>query len=537
MEKQNAAEVKNGKKKKDTYVSIWIYLYLALPTLIFLIGWLRWYWALLFGVLSAVACVKAFIVSMQDKCLVMGQRDISMMIKALLLIALWVYLSGIGGWCYQNKDHEVRSAIFRALVNYDWPVISHGGDRALIYYIGFWLPAACIGKLFGLEAGYTAQVVWAVMGIFIVYYLICIYRRKADLLPLLFLVFFSGLDYAGTWILGEEGMDLRLALHLEWWAVDFQFTSMTSQLFWVFNQAIPAWVATIMVLVQKNCRNMLFILSLMMLSSTIPFVGLIPIAAFLYLRRIAADRGNWKEIITFQNIVGVLVIGGCMFLYLTGNISGRMIGKDNAGLVIREPAAQWLRYLLFFFLEAGVYLYFVYKYRKRDWLVFLITFLMAVSPFIKVGADHDFCMRASVPSLFILMLMCMEVWEGMYSEIRREVHLPALAQPYAEAQGERAFPAQKGNYADKRVSPRKCVMAVYCVILLLGAFTPFNEIHRSVQETYWRVTLGESVRYPEIGIEKELLQYGNFSGEIRENFFYRYLANVPAVYSCEQRTE
>ena len=169
----------------------------------------------------------------------------------------------------------------------------------------------------------------------------------------------------GTWILGQEGINLNLAAHLEWWAADFQFTSMTSQLFWVFNQAIPAWLATMMISVQKDCKNILFILSLCMLSSTIPFVGLIPIVIYFYIKRVITDRTTWNEVFTFQNVVGVLIVGGCAFLYLIGNISGGMVKQDNASLVIKEPMAGLLRYLLFYFLEFGVYLYFIYKYKKK----------------------------------------------------------------------------------------------------------------------------------------------------------------------------
>lgn len=478
------------KKKKIIWLNLLIYIYLFLPVLIFVVGWLKWYWALPFGILMALACVKGFTDSVQCDCFLLEKSDFRILIKALFLIILWVYLSGIGGWCYQNSDHEARSAIFRALVEYDWPVVSYDGSRGLIYYIGFWLPAACFGKVFGLEAGYTVQVIWAVLGIFIVYYLICVFRKKVELWPLVFMIFFSGLDYVGAWILGEAGTDLKIAQHLEWWAVDFQFTSMTAQLYWVFNQAIPAWVATIVIMTQKNCRNMLFVLSLMMLSSTIPFVGLIPIVVYLYIKRIREGRECWREIITFQNIVGVFIIGGCTFLYLIGNVSGQMINKDNAELVIIEPMAGLLRYMLFFFLEFGIYLCFVLQYRKKDFLVYLLIIVLVLCPFIKVGGGHDFCMRASVPALFILMLMGMEAWESI------------------------------------RQSGRKYLLVGYCVVLLLGGKTAFNEMHRSVRETYWRVSNGESVKYPEISIENQLLQFGNFSGEISGNWFFQYLANT-----------
>lgn len=221
--------------------------------------------------------------------------------------------------------------------------------------------------------------------------------------------------HVGAWILGEEELiNLNLSTHLEWWAVDFQFTSMTSQLFWVFNQAIPAWVATIMIMTQKHCKNMLFILSLMMLSSTIPFVG----------------------------------------------------------LIVKEPMAQCLRYLLFYFLEFGIYLCFVCRYRKRDSLVYLIT---------------------------AVLLVCIETLE----KIRKE--------------------------------GKRYLLTGYCIVLILGAVTSFNEIHRSVRETYWRVASGESVRYPETPIEEGLFREGNFSGEVRGNIFYKYFANVYSIYQGIQR--
>ena len=446
-----------GTTRRNLGISIITYLYLTLPVLIFIVGWLRWYWAVLFGLLTVCACVRGFSESMRERCLVAeNPAERRTMLTAFLLIVLWVYLSGIGGYCFQNSDHEVRSAIFRALVVRDWPVVTHDGSRSLIYYIGFWLPAACVGKIFGLEAGYAAQFVWAVLGIFLVYYLICVYRRKADLLPLVFLIFFSGLDYVGTWLLAEKGADLSQAYHLEWWAWDFQFTSMTSQLFWVFNQCLPAWLATILIMLQRNGKNMLFILSLVMLTSTIPFVGLLPIAVYLYGGWVSQDKSRWKEVFTFQNIVGVAVVGGVSFLYLIGNAAGGVIARDNAAASASEPAAKLLRYLLFYGLEFGIYLYFVCRCRRRDSLVWLITGILLLCPLIRVGHEHDFCMRASVPALFLLMLMCMETFE----KLRRE--------------------------------GKKYLFAAYCAVLLLGAVTPFNEIHRSVMKTFWAVTNGPS---------------------------------------------
>ncbi len=477
-----------NKDKVGIYASILIYLYLALPVIIFMAGWLKWYWALPFCLLTVYACIRGFTESVRTRCLaIKGRVNWKTVLAVFFLIVLWVFLSGVGGFCYQNSDHAVRNAIFRALVERSWPVISYNGKRGLIYYIGFWLPAACIGKIFGLEAGYAVQLIWAVLGVFITYYLICVYRGKTDLLPIVFLIFFSGLDYVGTCIYAGEGMDLSLAAHLEWWAENIQFTSTTSQLFWVFNQAIPAWVATMLILVQKNSKSMLFLLALSMLTSTIPFVGLIPIAICLYIRFVREDRSRWKEVFTFQNVVGVIVIGGVSFLYLIGNISGNEIGQAEVSAVSAEPAAVLLRYLLFYFLEFGIYLCFIWKYRRKDPLFWLLIGILTVCPLIRVGSGADFCMRASVPALLVLMIFCMEAFEK------------------------------------RRQDGKRGVFVAYCVVLLLGAITPFNEIHRTIKTSVQRIANGEALRHWEVGIEGDILKSGNFSGET-DGVFYRILA-------------
>ena len=123
----------------------------------------------------------------------------------ITVIGVWVYYSGIGRLVFQNTDHSARNAIFDILVQYDWPVINYEVNldimpkgttaTSLVYYIGFWLPAAVVGKIFGLEAGYGFQIFWAILGITLVYYLLCERYKKLLMWPLLILIFFSGLDF------------------------------------------------------------------------------------------------------------------------------------------------------------------------------------------------------------------------------------------------------------------------------------------------------------------------------------------------------
>lgn len=473
-------------KRKNQWGLFIIYGYMVLPIVIFMFGWLRWYYALLFGGFILAAYVRSVVSDIVNVVDVFSKKDRKLWLAVSGISILWVLLAGIGGYCFQNYDHLYRNAIFHTLVDYDWPVISQDGSRAFIYYIGFWLPAACIGKLFNLEAGYLFQVVWAVSGILIVYGLICVYRRKANMLPLVFMIFFSGLDYVGTWLTNTGGgyLNLSTAAHLEWWA-GVQFSSTTTQLFWVFNQALPAWLGVMFILVQKKCSNMFFILSLIMLTSTFPFVGLIPIVLVLCFEKVRKGESSWKELATFQNIVGIVVIGGVSFLYLVGNLSGEKIGQTDEVVTLRQLIPIVLRDAVFFYLEAGIYLQFVCLYRKKDMLLKVLAVILVICPFIKVGNGGDFCMRVSIPALFILMVFGIETLERLYKE------------------------------------QRKRLLILYCVILLIGAITPFNEIHRTIQETILKAGHVQNQR-SEIALETELLQYENFSGVLDGNIFFQY---------------
>lgn len=475
-------------RHKKIILSTGIYLYVVLPCLIFVMGWLKWCWAVILGISLIFAVIRCIKEDPFDYASISFRNNRKQFIIAFFLICFWVYISGIGGLCYQNSDHEARTAIYRSLVEYSWPVISNDGERGLIYYIGYWLPSALIGKLFGFEAGYIFQSIWAVLGIFIVYYLICLWRNKVSIWPLIIFIFFSGLDYIGVWILSQPAMNLNLAEHLEWWAVDFQYSSMTTQLFWVFNQSVPAWVVIAMIFVNSsNKKNMLFLMGCIILTSTFPFVGLLPFVIYYLLKDFHLNSGYFRTIFSVQNIVGIFTVGLISVIYLLGNLSANSVGGDSVANTA-DTSALVLKYILFYILEFGVYAFFVYRDNKRNPIYYIVVIMLIICPFIKVGGAHDFCMRASIPSLFILMLMCISSLERMF------------------------------------VEGKKYIYFAFIFVLGVGAITPFNEIHRSVRETINLSTAGLEVTYPEWSIEEVLLSGANFSGDVASGLFYNYFA-------------
>lgn len=527
------------------------YIYLALPVVVFLLGWCHWYIGIpgsIIIILSIRNCLRQFI-DISENSIVLKRDDIYKILSALMIIAVWVGLSGIGGYAWQNDDHRWRNAIFDILVQNEWPCqksfVINGiqQSRSLVYYIGFWMPSAVVGKLLGLTAGYAAQYLWAFLGIGLVYIWICIWQKKIIIWPLIILIFFSGLDVLGTLLYSTDSFAIWGMEHLERWPIGYQYSSNTTQLFWVFNQAIPIWLATIFIFHLEKPQNIIFTWSLTMLSSTLPFVGIAPIVFYFLLKRNRQMFSSCKmtkkirKCITWQNVIGSGIVGVISATYLMSNdVTTQSISKIVGKLAGFFPLVFWgsivisvilgigiyfivckrsivkkyrpllliflsailflfglyclsttgnshnnlyrlIFLIIFIFLEAGIYLIILYRNSKDRPLFFIVLICLTVYPLIKVGNSIDFCMRASIPALFIVMLWCMEA-----------------------------------------IGNRKKGTTFYLIIamIIIGAITPLHEIKRTLINT--------SQGYCLVQIsEEEMFTSANFSGTLN-SFFWNYIA-------------
>lgn len=546
------------KNKKIYFTTIYIvtYIYLCLPVAIFLLGWCRWYIGIPSVMLMTYSLVKCIKERSNLKTYGFGLRkpDVFKLLLALLFIMVWVWLSGVGKFVWQNSDHTCRNTIYELLVNYNWPVRGEYAvegvvqSRGMVYYIGFWLPAALIGKVFGIRAGYASQYIWAVLGIFLLYLLICLWRKRVLLWPLLLLAMFSGLDAVGTFILSDSVVRIFGVEHLERWPEFFQFSSTTTQLFWVFNQAIPAWVDAVLIFIDEKPKNIIFICSLIMLTSTFPFIGMLPYVVYYMI-----IRSDWKRnqnirnllvnaaqnFCSVQNVLGGGCIGIVSFLYLSGNISGvqgnlttgnvtakgikfltmcLLIGTilvigmawllfelylkgyrktiywitsailiaacgflifRNISRIAGRDAQLYRLWLLifFYFMEAGVYLLCLYKRIGRKGLFWLNTIWLFLIPNIVVGSSIDFCMRASIPGLFLIIIWCIEALD-------------------------------EGKH--------KISAWILIALLSVGSVTPIHEICRTIINTVNHESITNET-------EENIMTAGNFSGNT-ENIFWKYIA-------------
>lgn len=488
-------------KKNNHFPNIMLglaYLYMVLPFLIFAIGWMgKRFWIPIVTIVI-ICLIKTFKNSYNTISLQI--IDYKKFLFILCIIGVWVYLSGIGKYVFQNEDHYTRNGIFEILVNYEWPIINDvvtgtlpGNPHAtsLMYYIGYWLPSAIVGKVVGINAGYFFQYIWAVLGIVLVYYFLCVKLDKFLVWPILIIIFFSGLDLVGIWLTGENLFSISNDMHLEWWGQPYQYSSMTTQLFWVFNQSIPAWLCTILIMTQKNNKSIVFLLSCALITSTFPFVGLIFISVFYCFNNIkkldfiSHIKSTLKSTLTIQNVLGGGIIGIFTFLYLKSNVASGQFMKESVYGYSYDN--NLLKYLIFILLEIGVYFVLLYKYNNKNFLYYLLLLLLCLIPPIKIGEGADFCMRVSIPPLFILMVLIIEAIDKSY-RLRDRV-----------------------------------IFYTFVITLLIGSVTPLHEMSRTISNTINSVNEGEDPALPSRDAV-EILNTDYLSGNIDDSFFFKYIA-------------
>lgn len=474
---------------KESNKIVWAaYLYLLLPVCIFIGTWLKIVWAVPFLILICISAYymfknapKLWVPSVQKK-------EIGLILAIIAIAIVWVIFSGVGRLVYQNDDHAYRNAIYEMLVQYKWPVIFDnkvaGEKVGLIYYIGFWLPAAAVGKIFGLQIGYYFQVLWASFGIILVFYLLLVCFKKIKIWPLLGFIFFSGLDVLGYVLACKGQFSLFTTDHMEWWAISMQYSSNTTQLFNVFNQCIVAWLITLLMLQQKNNKSIVMLFGCSLLFCTFPAVGMIPILIYIVFRNSPIKRKDsfilfLKNVITFENVVGGGVIGITTFLYLKGNKSGGVFYVQNPKNVI-------LTYLLFIIFEFVIYMFFVYRYYWMNPLYYIVFGVLLIFPVINIGNGGDFCMRASIPALTVVALMTLKTLE-------------------------------------KDITEKHWIRAVVLsFILLIGSITPIHEFNRTISNTFQSEIMGQ-IPYT-YSIDLTECEVNNFSGTLSESFFFQYMA-------------
>ncbi len=380
--------------------------YLAVPLVIFLAGWFE-----MWAAVPLVACVAYAL-----KPLLAGHPAAAARLPvtrlqlsvALAVGCAWTVCGGIGHWVFANADWHLRDAVLHDLVAGRWPVgygVVGGKVSLLRAPLGYYLPAALLGKWGGLLAAHAALAAWTMIGaaLFLLQVLSLTPSRAGVALSVAaVIVLFSGMDVIGyLWRAPHLAAHWDITRHLEWWADSYQYSSMTTQLFWVPNHALGGWL-TIGLLSRGERDTPLdsmlpMIVVAVALWSPLAALGAMP---FVLWKRCAAPacliRGYGRRRSRWASRSAA---------YLTldaGRIPrGWTLGRSGTGLP--GIATDLLHQAQFFALEAG-FIGFAILAIRRSSQVALALGVLALLPVASFGAANDLVMRASIPSLAVLAI-------------------------------------------------------------------------------------------------------------------------------------
>ncbi len=437
-------------------------VYLALPTIVFLAGWI----VMPLGPLAALALcvvVAALLWPMRGRWM---PGPGPLLLPVVVIALLWTVMGGVGHFVFANPDWVVRDAVLRDLVVDRWPVVYRldGIDTLLRAPIGYFLPAAVIGKLMGPKAAEHALLAWTAAGVALVFAMMLRDRPtpRAAMIRIVVFIAFSGMDILGTFAHYDPH---ALGDHLEWWAFIFQYSSQTTQLFWVPNHALPGWIAVAWLL-GRDLRRLpaapavLFVL-LVPIWSPLTAIGVAPLVGAALLVRFGTERVGvaLRALLDWKIVVATIV---CLFLvypYLTAG-SDKVASGSNSDL--RFVGEQFVpRYIEFVLFEFAGFAVLLLRRDRRDALLWAAVVVLLALPIYRFGPFNDLAMRASIAPLTLLAIR-MGGW---------------LSTP--------------------RVFVRGPVAAGLAVVLLgIGAVTPFMEFARVFIEPAW--PMNENAAVPDV---------------------------------------
>lgn len=434
-------------------------LYLLVPLCLFCLGFLKFFIGLPLAAIFIWLAIRFWKSQTSPDTLERPKRD--WLVFALLII-VWVLLSGNGGYAFQNTDFNGRNAIFRDLINYSWPVYYTNlgttpvpaATYSLVYYFGYWLIPALAGKLLGWTAANIVLFLYTLLGVGLVVCLLAKKIKTSLLAAALLLVFFSGMDILGALIKQSSLPGAYPPLwppitHLEWWQ-PYQISSFTTQLFWVVNQALPAWLCTLLILSRKDNRTIFLFWSLCFFFCPIPAIGLALLVFAQVLNdlvqpgRIRAEQ-NWlrefffrlRGLFSLENILGGGLCSVLLYFFYQSNRSTGKIG------LITLNGKVLINLIIFALLEWFILWLIVARKHRQDISWYFMGAFLAVSVLIDLAGTTIISERATIPFMFLLM-----VWVGEIVFHERS---------------------------------RTSVTLIF--LLLVGACTPLYEINRSVYRT------------------------------------------------------
>ena len=371
-------------------------LYMLLPALIFISGWVSAFPAGIF------LCLGIFLIYSQTKhaqgklCFGKKLHHRSLAI-AILILFIWVLLAGIGGCWYQNGDFAFRNAMMGDLINKPWPVIFPDG-KIFNYYFSSFLPAAFCGKFTGEFLGQKLMAVWSFIGIALCFlWFLSALKKNSIWLILLIFIFWSGLD-----IIAISAEKILGGSHN-----DYKVSGMTVNLLYGFQHAIPAFLWSACLLHPRVSNQMLVVIFAGLLyTSPLDAVGATPLLCGRILFPFHGLHLSWNSV--RKRIKSIMTSPACWISLLFSFPALAFFANNDTTASAERMGWTWfynqpLNIILVFacaIIPASV----GYLSGKKSILYWISVALLILLPLYHVsGLVNDLVHKGAVPASFVLM--------------------------------------------------------------------------------------------------------------------------------------
>lgn len=484
-------------KIKGKYLERSAYIWIFAAIVIFAVGFLKPYLAIIASIAIGAALYKVFTIP-NDTEFFVGKK---MFVSAGIIIILWMILCGQEGIVFQPADWNGRNAQLEDLVAYTWPVYYSDGS-AFTYYIGHFLVPALIGKMFGLGAARVALMIYTTIGVYIIWlYIVKITNANNAIkqtIVLLLLIFFSQADNLHNIV--SNFFNSVFSMNAQ--KINFGFTNNSSSFACVFNQITCAFlVLCIFFDDDTKVENFIVLGVPMLLFSPFMLCGVFVLVAAATVKQIIHYRKNIlifaKKLFSVQNLCIAIVIFPILLLYLSGNIFSPK--PDSLKFSFVSYSGRISVYILFVLFEFLIYSILLYPSNKKNVYFYVANAILLILPFCKMGVYNDFVTRISSIGLFVIMIMSAEMF------------------------------FEKSNLKSFKVR-----QVILCLLIITAAIPKMNEyisytsdFASSIASGNFKSTWRDDFKTYE-GLSERFdgddLKYGYYTFDAKEHFFFKYMA-------------
>lgn len=391
------------KKKVMVDINFAISLYLYIPILIFLCGWIKLYFAIPAAILVILVIYKVSGDSAQDKFELFTHKGLFILLGCAIFLLAWCVLSGLGGFVSQSSDWGKHNVLLEDLVNYNWPVryeFNSGG--VMDYYIAGYLFPALIGKMFGggIRTAEIVLLLWTWIGLILVCIGIYIFvncKKSWKLILIcmtlfLFSTFLVPLSGAYQILCPEDWGDGYMWISSN---IKIQYSSNIILLRWVFPQFVPTAVGMIGLLINKDkVENWGIFCVPMILYSTFCFVGMVALVLAFFVVELFMyhdKKEYFRRAFHWRNLCS-LVVGTLLCIYILGNVLQPKPEDISMQFKFMDYSGYGIVWLIFQ-LSWITWCFILLRKEYKNYFMYCAGFILFLLPFFSYGLYNDLVMR------------------------------------------------------------------------------------------------------------------------------------------------